>query len=701
MKKLQQMPKRFVAFLCMLAVVCSAVTVYVNVHNGNAEIAALSDVIDMAEKTTVPDDATGMFLHTFAGGEGTAQKRLYTAYQTGTISKTNEGLKYVAKSLSDQNGVKTDISEYVKKGVSGDVFGASTRVKVVNWGDAANKANKANLFIEVHRADGTLKKTYPLDSDGPNSDCSNLTTQGSKIGTDWLNTLLSGTAAVEYEDTDRIYLCITQKNMSQVYANVCLWGTLSRFRAPSDLRIQTPMLNEAKGSISFYVENLTDKDVPCKIEIQHYADNKPTSVDEYDLNVPMGTEKTEITLPAEKGSKVTIKDEKGTIYFDAFELGGYDWVGTWASAQLEASGDNLPPAAGLANNTYRQFIRTSTGGTQIRLKFSNLKGATPLEIKSVHIANQIEANTSEIDTSTDTAITFNGSESVTIPAGKTVTSDVIDYPVKPLQRLAVTSCFGKVPAKITSHTGARCNNYFAEGNHVTDSFLGISTKKVSWYFLEEMDVMSPKTNEAIVCFGDSITDGYGTTPDKYQRWTDKLAEHLQANKKTAHLSVLNEGIGGNSIYGGLGDAGKDRFERDVINKSGVKHVVMLIGINDIGYANDLSIADSLINEYKKMIAAAREKGIKVYMATILPFKGNSYYSANEGPIREQIRQKINAWIKEESGADQVIDLAAAITSETDPEKMAVQYANDYLHPNTKGYAYIGELVYNAIAKNYN
>ena len=88
------------------------------------------------------------------------------------------------------------------------------------------------------------------------------------------------------------------------------------------------------------------------------------------------------------------------------------------------------------------------------------------------------------------------------------------------------------------------------------------------------------------------------------------------------------------------------------------------------------------------------------MATILPFKGNSYYSANEGPIREQIRQKVNQWILKESEADEVIDLAAAIASETDSEKMAVQYANDYLHPNAKGYAYIGELVYKAIAKNY-
>lgn len=706
MKRMHPVTKRILSLFCVAAVISSLAAVAVNVHDGRAgsnvrtTLAAQSETIEMKEKTVVPEGAIGMFRHGFGGAIGAGQKRLYQVYNAGTISNTSEGLKYTAKSEDNKNGVRTDISEYIKKGVSGDIFGASTRVKVVNWGDEANRNNKAELFIEVYDAKGSKKATYPLASGGPNSDCSNLTSANSKVGADWLNTLLSGTAAITYDDTDSIYLCITQKNKSQVYADICLWGNISRYTAPSRLHIQTPQFDEANGKVSFSLENLTDKNVDCKITINHYKDNKPSSVDEYDLAVPSGTESTDITLAAEKGSQITIKDTEGTTYFDRWEPGSYDWVGTWASSQLEASGDNLPPSAGLANNTYRQFIRTSTGGTQIRLKFSNLKGTSPLEIKSVHIADQIDVTSSDIDTSTDTKVTFQGSKSVTIPAGGTVMSDVIDYAVRPLQHIAVTSWFGKVPAQITSHTGARCNNYFTEGNRVSDSFLGVSTQKVSWYFLEEMDVMSPKTNEAIVCFGDSITDGYGTTPDKYQRWTDKLAEQLQADAKTSHLSVLNEGIGGNSIFGGLGDAGKDRFDRDVIDKPGVKYVVMLIGINDIGYANELSVADSLIAEYKKMITKARDKGIKVYMATILPFKGNSYYSANEGPIREQIRQKVNQWILKESGADEVIDLAAAIASETDSEKMAVQYANDYLHPNAKGYAYIGELVYKAIAKNY-
>lgn len=711
MKKRHQLPKRLLSLLCVVAVVCTMSALLDYVHEGtyganttqNASMATVkaAGTIDMNESTTIPEGATGMFAHAVDGSINNAQKIKYKAYSTGAVSSSSkEGLKFTAQSLDDKNGVKTNITDYVKKGVSGDVFGASTRVRVPGWGDAANRDNKANLFIEVYGADGKLKTTYPLDSDGPNSDCSNLTTSGSQFGADWLNTLLCGSAAVTFEESDTVYLCMTQKNTTQVYADIYLWGTLSRFTAPSRLQLQAPKLDEEKGTISFSVENLTDKNIDCKIEIQHYADGKPSSVDEYDLPVPSGTESTEITLPAEKGSIVSIKDSEGITYLNNIELGASNWVGTWASSQLEASGDNLPPTAGLANNSYRQFIRTSTGGTQLRLKFSNLKGESPLEIKSVHVADQISATSSEIDTSTDTVVTFNGSESVTIPAGETVTSDVIDYTVQPLQRLAVTSWFGNVPKTTTSHTGARCNNYFALGNRVSDSFFGASSTKVSWYFLEEMDVISPKNNEAIVCFGDSITDGYGTIPDKYQRWTDKLAESLQANEKTSHLSVLNEGIGGNAIFGGLGDAAKSRFDRDVIDKSGVKYLVMLIGINDIGYSNDLSLADSMITEYKTMITKAHDKGIQVYMSTILPFKGNGYYSANEGPIREQIRQKVNEWILNESQADEVIDLAKEIASDTDPEKMAEQYKNDYLHPNVKGYAYIGELVYDAIAKNY-
>lgn len=472
------------------------------------------------------------------------------------------------------------------------------------------------------------------------------------------------------------------------------------YQDAKSIQFGEPVLNRTEDEVEFSLENLTDADKDVVVQIDHYKDQTFVNRDEYKLTLPSGTEQTNLSLPAQPGSRFTLADSTGSVYKDQKELGTYDWVGTWASSQLEAVNENAPPKPGLSGNTFRQFIRPSTGGEKIRLKFSNKVGKTPVELKSVHIANQVNAARSDIDPATDTVVTFDGSESVSIPAGGMVISDPVDYKVDPLQLIAVSTHFGEVPANITSHTGARCNNHFAEGNRVSDESLGndLNRRRVSWYFLEGMDVMSPERNEAVVCFGDSITDGYGTNPNKYQRWTDAFAEKLLENEATSHLSVLNQGIGGNSIFGGLGQAAKDRFDHDVLEQPGAKYLVMLMGINDIGYATDESLTARMIEQYEIMIDKAHEKGIKVYMCTILPFKGNSYYSDNEGPLREKIRLAVNEWILTKSEADEVIDLSAAFTDPEDPEKMIEEFSNDWLHPNAAGYREIGRIVYEAMMK---
>ena len=417
-------------------------------------------------------------------------------------------------------------------------------------------------------------------------------------------------------------------------------------------------------------------------------------INEYTLAVPSGTEETPVALKADSASVITIRDTFGKVYVDSRQVGTCEWVGTWTSAQLTASGDSLPPKE-LKDSTYRQIIRTSTGGSRVRLTFSNENGESELEIKSAHLARQIDAKSSEIDISTDTALTFEGKESVVIPAGGTVTSDAVEYPVEALEQVAVTTYFGKVPNTITSHTGARCHNWLVAGDHVSDVILGAAETTVSWYFVDSMDVLSPEKNDAIVCFGDSITDGYGCTVNRYERWTDVLAQLLQEDDATKHLSVLNKGIGGNAIFGGSGKPGKDRFDNDVLKKAGVKYLIILEGVNDIGYSSDPGLADSIIAEYKTMIAKAHAAGIKVYGGTILPFKGHSYYSV----VREQIRKKVNEFIlSEDSGFDGTIDFATAIADSSDPEKMLKKYANDNLHPNPAGYKLMGQLVYDTIFK---
>ena len=345
------------------------------------------------------------------------------------------------------------------------------------------------------------------------------------------------------------------------------------------------------------------------------------------------------------------------------------WIGTWGSSQLIAANETVPPAPGLSGNTYRQSVRVSIGGECLKIKFTNEFGECPLEIESVHIARLITPGVSRIDPTTDTVVTFGGKESVTIPAGETVMSDVIEYRFDPLEYITVTTKFGKVPTTTTSHTASRSTNWLATGNHVTDA--------------ELFD-----TATAIVCFGDSITDGYGVTTDGYNRWTDQLARVLQANPATKKVSVINRGIGGNAIWGGNGPAAKNRFVRDVLGTTGAKYMILLMGVNDIGYAQE-DISEAMFAQILDWTKQCHENGIKVYAGTVLPFKTHYYYSELHDQIRINLNKRILA---EDAPFDGVIDFASAIAREDDLSMMKDVYANDYLHPSVPGYTLLGSMI---------
>lgn len=366
------------------------------------------------------------------------------------------------------------------------------------------------------------------------------------------------------------------------------------------------------------------------------------------------------------------------------------WVATWASSQLTAGTNETPFNPQLKENTVRQQIRVNIGGDKIRLTLSNEYGSLPAQFESVHIAHLVEAGNNAIDTATDTVVTFNGgSESIEIPMGETAVSDEIPFTFDALDDLAITIKMGKYAgSSITSHTGARAHTWIATGDHVTDESFTAEGTMVSWYYISELDVWASAGTKTVVLFGDSITDGYGSTPNQFERWSDELTRRLQANPETANITVANSGIGGNSIFGGLGKAAKDRFERDVIDIAGARYAVILIGINDIGYAGD-DISDSMIEQYKIMIDKCHEKGIKIYGGTILPMNGSGYYTED----REKIRLAVNDWIMNKANFDGVIDFAADIADPNDPSRIAPQYNNDSLHPSPAGYKRMGEFVY--------
>ena len=377
--------------------------------------------------------------------------------------------------------------------------------------------------------------------------------------------------------------------------------------------------------------------------------------------------------------EVTIPDEDG-------------WVASWGSAQLKAEAENLPLNPPLKESTVRQQIRPTIGGDKIKITLSNEYGDIPAQVESIHIAHLDQAGENAIDLSTDTAVTFGGAAAFDIPVGETVVSDEIDFTFDAMDDLAVTIKFGAFAGSTpTSHTGARCSTWIISGDHVSDESFAAEETMTSWYFISELDVWAEAGTKSLVLFGDSITDGYGSTTNGFDRWTDVLARKLKEDPETENISVINEGIGGNSVFGGLGTAAKDRFERDVLNIPGVRYVVVLIGINDIGYANE-DISDSLTEQYKIMIDKCHEKGIKIYAGTIMPVNGNGYYSE----LHEQIRLSVNDWILNKGKFDGVIDFAAELSDPADPSTLKAEYSLDNLHPNPDGYAKMGEYAYDML-----
>ncbi|WP_149207065.1 SGNH/GDSL hydrolase family protein [Flavobacterium johnsoniae] len=369
-----------------------------------------------------------------------------------------------------------------------------------------------------------------------------------------------------------------------------------------------------------------------------------------------------------------------------------NWTGTWAAAQMLVEPKNMPPEPGLAHNTLRQIIKVSLGGKQIRLRFSNLFSDQPAVLKSVSVANVTEAPA--VDIKTQKILSFKGSPQVTLGADEVVYSDAFDFELQPGQLLAITIQYGEISSNVSGHPGSRTTSYILQGDHINnESFTG-AVKTDHWYSIMGVDISSVKNESNVVCLGNSIIDGRGSGTNKQNRWTDILASRLNANKNTAHIGVLNLGIGGNCVVrGGLGPTALNRFDRDVLSQSGTKWLIILEGINDIGgirKAEDASAAaKEIIEGYKVMIDKAHAKGIKVFGGTILPFE-KSFYDA---PYKQDARDIVNEWIRTKGNFDAVIDFDKAMASGVGSKTILPDmHDNDFLHPNEKGYQRMGETV---------
>lgn len=376
------------------------------------------------------------------------------------------------------------------------------------------------------------------------------------------------------------------------------------------------------------------------------------------------------------------------------------WVTTWGTAEEKCDiTDSAMPQIALEDSTVRQIIKVTSTGEKIRFRLTNQYGGSDVNIKSMHIAKQVTATSSQINTATDTAITVDGKESFAIPKGKVIQTDEIAFSVNALENIAISIYFGSTPtANITGHRGARATTYQISGNNVSTETFSSPKTTTSWFFLADASLLTYGGSKSVVCFGDSITDGYGTDatylgkkPDRYTRWGDYFAKRLQENEKTKNVSVINEGIGGNSMLGSWPtDAGKDRFSRDLLEHDGVAYCIILFGVNDLQKLGNTDKYNSLLPEYKKMVQLCHDNGIKVYGAPILPFgTSKDYYS----DASEEVRQLINNWMRSsESKMDGIIDFESAVADPANPQNLLAKYTHsDGLHPYD-GYKAMAEAI---------
>jgi lysophospholipase L1-like esterase len=381
------------------------------------------------------------------------------------------------------------------------------------------------------------------------------------------------------------------------------------------------------------------------------------------------------------------------------------WVGTWTTA---VTGPATPPQPQTVfeNQTLRQIVHLSIGGNALRVRLSNEYGEESLVVGEARVARRPEGATgSEIAARTDRRLTFGGRSSFTIPAGTPALSDPVSLRVPPQSDLVISLYLPRSTPAATVHGSAFQTNYVASGNVTRSASLGGATERTSWYFLSGVSVTAGPKAGAIVAFGDSITDGAVTTVDANHRWPDFLARRLQADPSRRQLGVLNKGIGGNRLlhdgntradtsFAGLGplfgDSALSRFDRDVAAQPGVRYVIVLLGINDIGQPTSIappseavSVAE-MIFAYRQLIARAHERGLRIYGATMTPFQDTTiagYYNAEN----EAKRLAVNRWIRTGGEWDGVIDFDRAVRDPNRPLRMRPAYdSGDHLHPNDAG-----------------
>ncbi|MEU8959499.1 SGNH/GDSL hydrolase family protein [Streptomyces sp. NPDC048518] len=376
---------------------------------------------------------------------------------------------------------------------------------------------------------------------------------------------------------------------------------------------------------------------------------------------------------------------------------GAAWTAAWATSPQRPSVGFKPnwSEAGFDGQTLRQVVRITEGGDRARIRLSNAYGSSPLRIAGATIARTEKGAPASVKKGSVRRLTFGGRASATIPAHGHLASDAAGLELDAFESVTVTLHLAGTTGPATFHAQSFATSYRAKGDHAADTAgtaFGESTE--SWYYLAGVDVGGTERprRDGVALFGDSITDGFASTADRDRRWSDALAERLA--KSGDRRPVLNSGIGGNLVLNDsawYGEKSANRFARDVLDQPGVGTVVVLEGVNDIGFSETdqptykpapIVSARELIDGHRELIRQARAKGVRVVGATLLPFGGSDH----DGEHAAAVSDAFNRWVRTSGAYDAYVDFDKALADPKDPERIAPAYdSGDHLHPNDAGY----------------
>ncbi|PAZ09091.1 G-D-S-L family lipolytic protein [Streptomyces sp. SA15] len=346
---------------------------------------------------------------------------------------------------------------------------------------------------------------------------------------------------------------------------------------------------------------------------------------------------------------------------------------TWA-----ASADRMGAAAA-ADRGYRLVVHTSVAGRDLRIRLTNAFGDRPVTFDNVYAG--IQQRGAELVPGSNRRLTFDGSPSVTVPAGEVVLSDPLPGSLPAATNLVISFHSPDAAGPATGHWMALQTSYATQGDHTAEESATHWTQAIgSWFYLDAVSVRAAARTGAVVTLGDSITDGWQSTSDLNRRWPDHLARRLlQAD--THVKGVANAGMAGNKVLtDGPGQSALNRLERDVLSQPGVRTVFLFQGVNDIKAYPGVT-AEDLIDGYREIVERVHAAGKCVVAATVLPFKGWSEWEAGTAGVRHEV----NAFIRNSGEFDAVTDFDRVLRSPQDPERILPVFdSGDHLHPNDKG-----------------